>query len=78
MRAPSNQWAWPQGTTEMPSTFAKRKDKRCPPHGPLLVDTCEGEHYLARCLSCGLLGPEREDSREAKLAFDKAVRYGGC
>ena len=74
MKVPSNRWSWPPGML-IPS--AKHKNKRCPPHGPLLVDACEGDHYLARCLSCGLIGPEREDGRKAKLAFDKAVRYRG-
>ncbi len=46
----------------------------CPPHGPILVDASEGSYYVASCLGCGLRGPEREDGREAKLAFDEAFQ----
>jgi hypothetical protein len=46
--------------------------KGCPPHGPHLVDAVgEGLAYAARCLNCGLVGPEREDELGAKLAFDQ-------
>jgi hypothetical protein len=29
---------------------------------------------VARCLACGLMGPKRKDSLEAKLAFDHRWR----
>jgi hypothetical protein len=77
MRTLSNRWAWHPEPAGKPVLSARRKDKRCPPHGPLLVDAYGGDRYLARCLSCGLIGPERKDSREAKLALDKAARYKG-
>jgi hypothetical protein len=44
----------------------------CPPHGPHLVDAAKRGLYVARCLACGLVGPEREDGLQAKLAFDQA------
>ena len=43
----------------------------CPPHGPHLIDVVGEGLYEARCLNCGLVGPERKDSLEAKLAFDQ-------
>ena len=46
----------------------------CPPHGPILVAASAEGRYAASCLACGLAGPEREDSWEAKLAFDEALR----
>ena len=50
---------------------AGRSRKGCPPHGPHLIDAVEDGLYAARCLRCGLVGPERKDSLEAKLAFDQ-------
>jgi hypothetical protein len=47
-----------------------RKRNGCPPHGPYLVDGVREGSHVARCLACGLVGPEREDDLEAKLAFD--------
>ncbi len=44
----------------------------CPPHGPIMVAASEEGRYVASCLACGVAGPEREDSWEAKLAFDEA------
>lgn len=76
-RSPSGhwgeQWAWPPGWTAKPSPMlsVERKKKRCPPHGPLLVDVPIEELYVARCLACGVSGPERLDSLKAKLAFDE-------
>ena len=40
-------------------------------HGPHLIDVVGEGLYEARCLNCGLVGPERKDSLEAKLAFDQ-------
>ena len=77
MRTLSSRWAWPPEPAGLLVLSAKRRDKRCPPHGPLLVDTCGENRHLARCLSCGLIGPERKDSGEAKLAFAEAAKYEG-
>jgi hypothetical protein len=49
----------------------RRREKSCPPHGPHAVHVAEGGYYVARCLACGLVGPENEDSLGAKLAFDQ-------
>jgi hypothetical protein len=49
----------------------RRRGESCPPHGPHAVQVAERGHYVARCLACGLAGPESEDSLEAKLAFDQ-------
>ncbi len=46
--------------------------RSCPPHGPIMVAASEEGRYVASCLACGVAGPEREDSWEAKLAFDEA------
>jgi hypothetical protein len=54
--------------------FAERGRKPCPPHGPHLVDTVWETSLVAQCLACGLLGPVRDYSLEAKLAFDEAGR----
>jgi hypothetical protein len=43
----------------------------CPPHGPHLIDAVEAGLYVARCLACGVTGPERKDGLEAKRAFDQ-------
>jgi hypothetical protein len=47
------------------------RTKPCPPHTPLLLQPTEDGRCLARCLACGLLGPERENSSKAYLAFDE-------
>jgi hypothetical protein len=52
---------------------ARSGRSECPPHGPHLVDPVGEEAYVARCLACGLSGPERADVGEAKLAFDEAT-----
>ena len=49
----------------------------CPPHSPILVEASGEDYYVARCLACGLSGPEREDAWEAKLAFDESVEQSG-
>ena len=49
----------------------------CPPHTPLLIEASEEGYYVARCLACGLSGPEREDGWEAKVAFDEAIEQRG-
>ena len=46
----------------------------CPPHGPIVVDATEEGRYVAMCLVCWSIGPERGDTREAKAAFDESVR----
>jgi len=45
----------------------------CPPHTPILIEASRGGNYVARCLACGVRGPEREDDWEAKLAFDESI-----
>lgn len=52
------------------STRRGRND-HCPPHGPHLVTALGESHYVVRCLRCGLVGPERKDGQDAKLAFDQ-------
>ena len=62
-----------------PGVMRKRRDrgrKSCSTHGPLLVMALEEDIYVVKCLSCGLVGPERADALEAKLAFDQKVRTG--
>jgi hypothetical protein len=49
--------------------------KGCPPHGPHVVDALKEGSYVARCLACGLVGPERQAGLEAKLAFDQRWHY---
>ena len=46
-----------------------RRSKYCPPHTPLLIQSSGDGHYVARCLACGLGGPDREDASKARLAF---------
>ena len=53
------------------AVVAGRSRRGCPPHGPHLIDVVGKGLYEARCLNCGLVGPERKDSLEAKLAFDQ-------
>ena len=36
-----------------------------------VVDALKEGSYVARCLACGLVGPERQDGLKAKLAFDQ-------
>jgi hypothetical protein len=52
------------------AVVAGQSRRGCPPHGPHLIDVVGEDLYEARCLNCGLVGPERKDSLEAKLAFD--------
>jgi hypothetical protein len=62
-----------KATLHRPSTDRAefhRRQKPCPPHGPILIEAIEATTYAATCLMCGLAGPEREDGWEAKLAFD--------
>ena len=49
----------------------------CPPHRPIVVEPSEEGYYVASCLMCGVVGPEREDARKAKLAFDQTWAYSG-
>ena len=49
----------------------------CPPHSPILVEASGEGYYVARCLACGLRGPEREGDREGKVAFDESVAQSG-
>jgi hypothetical protein len=50
--------------------YARRGRRGCPPHGPFLVDSVDGgSSCVARCLACGLAGPEGRDSAEAMRAF---------
>ena len=57
-----------------PNVTAGRGRKPCPPHGPHLVSALEEGSWVAQCLACGLEGPERKDSLDAKRAFDEALR----
>jgi hypothetical protein len=45
------------------------RTKPCPPHTPLLLQATGYGYRVARCLACGLQGPQRENSSEARLAF---------
>ena len=58
-------------THDVLAMVAGRGRRDCPPHGPHLVNAVEEGLYEARCLKCGLVGPQRKDSLEAKLAFDQ-------
>ena len=53
-----------------------RGRKGCLPHGPYLIAAVEEGRYRTQCLKCGLVGPERKDSLEAKLAFDQWMSQG--
>ena len=53
---------------------ARRGHPTGSPHLPLIIDPIGEEKHVARCLVCGLCGPERADSAEAKLAFDEAAK----
>ena len=64
-------------THDVKAVVAGRGRGGCPPHGPHLVEAVEEGIYAARCLRCGLVGPRREDSLKAKLAFDQGGRQGG-
>ena len=52
---------------------AGRGRKPCPPHGPHLVHVLKEGSYVVQCLACKLEGPERNNSLEAKRAFDEAT-----
>jgi hypothetical protein len=55
----------------MQASSKPSRRKPCPPHTPLLLQPTEDGYCLVRCLACGLLGTERENSSKAHLAFDK-------
>ena len=46
-----------------------------PPHTPLLVRATEDGHCVARCLACGLQGPERENSSKARLVSEQFSKW---
>ncbi len=48
------------------------RHRPCPPHTPLLVQVTGYGYCVARCLVCGLQGPERENSSKARLAFKES------
>jgi hypothetical protein len=48
-----------------------------PSHSPVLVEASGDGYCVARCLACGLRGPEHEDTSEAKLAVDESVEQSG-
>jgi hypothetical protein len=50
--------------------YAKRGRRGCP-HGTFLVEAVGGGSHVARCLACGLIGPEREDAMEAKRTLER-------
>ena len=64
-------------TRDVRGVVAGRSRGGCPPHGPHLVEAVEEGIYAARCLRCGLVGPGREYSLGAKLAFDQRWHQGG-
>jgi hypothetical protein len=53
------------------------RDECCSVHGPVLIYALEENTYVALCLTCGMMGPERRDGWEAKLAFDEYFRSAG-
>ncbi len=63
-------------TRDIRDVVAGRSRGGCPPHGPHLVEALEEGIYAARCLKCGLVGPERKDALGAKLAFDQRWHQG--
>ena len=44
--------------------------KHCPPHTPAITISVPEGGYQTECLVCGKRGPRRENSVEAKEAFD--------
>ena len=58
-------------THDVEAVVAGRSRDGCHPHGPHLIEAVEEGLYAARCLKCGMVGPERKDSLEAKQAFDQ-------
>jgi hypothetical protein len=54
--------------------FKSSRRRSCPPHTPLLVQSSGDGHYVARCLACGLVGPDREDASKARLAFEESSK----
>jgi hypothetical protein len=61
----------PFGLSKNRSEVDGWKQKSCPPHVAILVQAVKEDTYVASYLACALAGPEREDSWESKLAFDK-------
>ncbi len=54
----------------MQASSKLRRRNHCPPHTPLLIQSSgDGHYYVARCLACGLGGPERNNTWKARLAF---------
>jgi hypothetical protein len=51
--------------------YAKRGRRGCSPQGPFLVEAVGVGSKVARCLACGLVGPEREDAMEAKRTLER-------
>jgi len=58
----------------MQASSKPSKTKPCPPHTPLLLQATEDGYRVARCLVCGLLGPKRENSSKARLAFEESYK----
>ncbi len=63
-------------THDVEAVVAGRSRDGCPPHGPHLIEAVEEVPYAARCLRCGLVGPQRKDILGAKLAFDQGWHQG--
>jgi hypothetical protein len=63
-----------KGTFERRVRKRRGGEKRCPPHGPIMVTASDEGYYLASCLACGTAGPRQEDRWEAKLACDETVK----
>jgi hypothetical protein len=59
------------GAHKIQHTARGRGRKRCPPHGPHIVDAAKEGFYVARYLACEVAGPERQDVLEAKLGLDQ-------
>jgi len=53
----------------MQASSKLRRRNHCPPHTPLLIQSSGDGHYIARCLACGVGGPERNNTWKARLAF---------
>ena len=43
------------------SAHDEGRRKQCPPHGPRLREPLADGGYVLRCLSCGLLSPDRPE-----------------
>ena len=58
----------------MQASSKPSRTKPCPPHTPLLLQATGYGYCVARCLACGLQGPERENTLKAHLAFEVSYK----